>query len=204
MCLCIVALIAFTIAASVLDFPEPVTPVTSTMPRSASASFVITGGSCSDSTVGTCERNHAHHDHEARPLPQDVDAEAPDAGGAPRAVVVEDLVDPLPDLLVVNQPERDRLRLLRSQRLLRERDEAAIDTCAKDVAGLDVEVGRSAIDSRLDDLFHEWIVRGFSSRRPCPRGSGADRRAGIAPSCRGTARARAPRTVAAIWLPHAA
>ena len=31
---------------------EPVTPVTSTIPRSASASFEITGGSCSVSTVG--------------------------------------------------------------------------------------------------------------------------------------------------------
>ena len=52
MCLCIVELITFTIAASVLDFPEPVTPVTRTIPRSASASFEISAEACSVSTVG--------------------------------------------------------------------------------------------------------------------------------------------------------
>jgi len=47
-----------------------------------------------------------------------------------------------------------RLGLVRSQRLLRQGDEAPIDARAKYVTGLDVQVGRAAIDSRLDDLFH--------------------------------------------------
>ena len=39
------------IAASVVDLPEPVVPVTSTMPRCSSASAAITGGSASSSIV---------------------------------------------------------------------------------------------------------------------------------------------------------
>jgi hypothetical protein len=61
----------------------------------------------------------------------------------------------------VNQPERDRLRLLRSERLLRERDEPAIDTCAEDVACLDMQVRRPTIDRRLDDLFPESELYGI-------------------------------------------
>ena len=41
------------IAAMVLDLPEPVTPVTRIMPRSASAMVFRTGGSVSFSKVGT-------------------------------------------------------------------------------------------------------------------------------------------------------
>ena len=43
----------FNIAASVVDLPEPVVPVTRIRPRSSSAIFLSTGGSCSSSTVGT-------------------------------------------------------------------------------------------------------------------------------------------------------
>ena len=39
------------IAASVVDLPEPVVPVSRTMPRSSSASSRMTGGSWSSSTV---------------------------------------------------------------------------------------------------------------------------------------------------------
>ena len=40
-------------AASVVDLPEPVVPVSSTIPRSSSASSVTTGGSASSSIVLT-------------------------------------------------------------------------------------------------------------------------------------------------------
>ena len=53
MCARVVSLIWRMIAASVDDFPDPVTPVTSTRPRSYSAIDLTTGGSPSDSTVGT-------------------------------------------------------------------------------------------------------------------------------------------------------
>ena len=39
------------IAASVVDLPEPVVPVSSTIPRSSSARSLITGGSESSSIV---------------------------------------------------------------------------------------------------------------------------------------------------------
>ena len=51
MCLCCEALMRSIIAASVVDFPEPVVPVTRMIPRSSSASSPITGGSWSCSTV---------------------------------------------------------------------------------------------------------------------------------------------------------
>jgi hypothetical protein len=50
-CLGIVVLMWSIIAASVVDLPEPVVPVTSTMPRSSSASSLIAHGSASSSIV---------------------------------------------------------------------------------------------------------------------------------------------------------
>ena len=51
MCLRIVRFMWSIIAASVVDLPEPVVPVSRMIPRSSSASSVMTGGSCSSSTV---------------------------------------------------------------------------------------------------------------------------------------------------------
>ena len=53
MCRGLVSLIWSIIAASVVDFPEPVVPVSRISPRSSSASSVITGGSPSSSSVRT-------------------------------------------------------------------------------------------------------------------------------------------------------
>ena len=49
MCLDIVSFMWSIIAASVVDLPEPVVPVSSTIPRSSSASSRTTGGSVSSS-----------------------------------------------------------------------------------------------------------------------------------------------------------
>ena len=51
MCLLVVKFMWSIIAASVVDLPEPVVPVSSTIPRSSSASSVTTGGSASSSIV---------------------------------------------------------------------------------------------------------------------------------------------------------
>jgi len=51
MCLGCEALIRSIMAASVVDLPEPVVPVTRMIPRSSSASSPMTGGSLSSSTV---------------------------------------------------------------------------------------------------------------------------------------------------------
>ena len=51
MCLLIVWLMWSIIAASVVDLPEPVVPVTRTIPRSSSASSRTTVGSASSSIV---------------------------------------------------------------------------------------------------------------------------------------------------------
>jgi len=47
---------------------------------------------------------------------------------------------------------RDRLRLLRRQAMLREGHQFPVDAGAEHVPGLDVEIGRPAVDRRLDDL----------------------------------------------------
>ena len=51
MCLLVVSFMWSIIAASVVDLPEPVVPVSSTIPRSSSASSFTTGGSDSSSIV---------------------------------------------------------------------------------------------------------------------------------------------------------
>ena len=53
MCLAFVSLIWSMIAASVVDFPEPVVPVSRTSPRSSSARSLIAGGNPSSDTVFT-------------------------------------------------------------------------------------------------------------------------------------------------------
>ena len=50
MCLCIVRFMWSIIAASVVDLPEPVVPVSRMIPRSSSASRVTAGGRLSSST----------------------------------------------------------------------------------------------------------------------------------------------------------
>src|SRR4029077_906913 len=84
--------------------------------------------------------------------------ESPDAGHAPRAVVVPQLVEPGTVLVVGNEVLGDGPRLLRREPLLRERHELAVDAGAEHVPGLDVEVGRVAVDRRLDDLLDPTLV----------------------------------------------
>ena len=45
--------------AAIVDvFPDPVGPVSNTRPCLRSIRFAMTGGRCSDSTVGTCAGNN--------------------------------------------------------------------------------------------------------------------------------------------------
>src|SRR5207253_3494268 len=83
---------------------------------------------------------------------QDVHAEPPDAGHAPGAVVIAQSVETGAVLVAGDQVLRDRLGLLRRQAVLRQRHQLAVDAGAEHVSGLDVEVGRPAVDRRLDDL----------------------------------------------------
>ena len=76
MCSARVSLIRSMIAASVDDLPEPVGPVTSTMPFLSVAISPSAAGRFSSASVGIVRRDHAHHDREGAALPEDVDAEA--------------------------------------------------------------------------------------------------------------------------------
>src|SRR5207237_7458494 len=77
----------------------------------------------------------------------------------PGAVVVPQLVEPGPVLVVGDEVLSDSPGLLRREPLLGERDELAVDPGAEHVPRLDVEVGRVAVDRRLDDLLDATLVR---------------------------------------------
>ena len=79
------ALMWSTIAASVVDLPEPVTPVTRTSPRSSSAISSRTGGRFS-SSMAEADRDGTPDDRDRPALPEGVDAEARGAGDGEREV----------------------------------------------------------------------------------------------------------------------
>jgi hypothetical protein len=97
-----------TIAASVVDLPEPVTPVTSTMPRSALAIAASAGRQPELFERRDVDRHQAHDDRERAPLPHDVHAEPPEPRRRPRAVVVRQVVDARAVGLGGSSPTRSR------------------------------------------------------------------------------------------------
>src|SRR5690606_40414077 len=123
-------------------------------------------------------------DHDGPALPQDVAAEAADAGRAPGAVVIEELVAAVP------VPRRDELesdlaRLIGAQSLFCERHQLAVHARPEHVTGLDVQVGCAALDRGLEDLDHAerplWGARAGGRRTGERRGAErrARRRSGI-------------------------
>ena len=79
MCLCIVRFMWSIIAASVVDLPEPVVPVSRMMPRSSSASWRITGGSDELLDRLDVDRDRAQDERDEALLAEGVDAEAGEA-----------------------------------------------------------------------------------------------------------------------------
>ena len=71
-----VELMRSTMAASVVDLPEPVVPVTSTSPRCSSQIFSITRGRFSSSDRANLRGDHAQHHAHVAALLEHVDAEA--------------------------------------------------------------------------------------------------------------------------------
>ena len=69
-------------AASVEDFPEPVGPVTRTMPLRRCTISSSCGGRFNCSKAGNGIGNHAHDDGVGAALAKDIDAEAGEAGEA--------------------------------------------------------------------------------------------------------------------------
>ena len=86
------SLMWLTIAASVVDLPEPVGPVTSTMPRGWSAISAKIFGAFSSSSDRTLRRNRPHHRGRAAVLHERVDAEAREARDREREVALEVLL----------------------------------------------------------------------------------------------------------------
>ncbi len=89
-------------------------------------------------------------------LLQDVHPEAAHARCPPGAVVVGELVDPIPVLLVRDQLHGHLPDLVVRQALLRLGDQVAVDARAEVVAGLHVKIRRPGFDRRLEDLDHNF------------------------------------------------
>jgi len=77
-------------------------------------------------------------------------------------VEITDLVDPGTIRVAAHELEGDGLGLIRRQPLLGECHQLPVDPGAKNIAGLYVEVGRTALDRRLDDFFHVCSNRHLS------------------------------------------
>src|SRR5262249_25260377 len=86
-------------------------------------------------------------------------AEPAHARHAPRTIEVPEPIDLRPILLAADELECDGAGLVWREALLGERHQLAVDAGAKDVSGLDVKVGGSSLDGRLDDLFHVRSLR---------------------------------------------
>src|SRR5262249_75579 len=69
-------------------------------------------------------------------------------------------------VLVAHQVQRDCSRLLRREVLLGQGDQLSVNARAEHVAGLDVQVRRTAIHRRLDDLLHSQYPARLSTTFP--------------------------------------
>ena len=156
MCFCIVRFMWSIIAASVVDLPEPVVPVSRMIPRCSLASLVTASGSPSSSTDLIDDRDRAHDDRDRSALQEGVDAEAPEAlHGVGEVDLVLSLE--LGDLLGVQQHLRQRLaRVLREQPLgAGDRLEVAVEADQRIRGDLEVKVGalgRDQVPQRVIEI----------------------------------------------------
>src|SRR6478735_56415 len=153
MCSARSVLILSSIAASVVDLPEPVGPVTRTRPRGRSASLASTAG-------GAALREH-------------VAAEAAGALDAEREVELEGLLEAL--LLGVRAHAVDQLLGLgRRHRRQVQPLQLAVDADLRRRVGGDVQIRSAQFDGRLEELWQRWQRHSDSvpcKARPVPTGT---------------------------------
>ena len=145
-----VALMWSIIAASVVDLPEPVVPVTRMRPRCSRGDLLEDLRQHELLDGLDPEGDDAEHHADGAALLEDVDAEAAEAGDAVGEVDLVGLLELLL-LVVVHDPERHPRDLLGRQAAgVLQRDERAVDAEHRRQAGLEVDVagagpaGRSA------------------------------------------------------------
>ena len=138
------------IAASVVDFPEPVGPVTSTRPRGLSAIFAIDVRQPELLEGLDRERDLSDDHRDAAALLEAVAAEAREVLDAEREIELVVHLEPL--LLVLGEDGvRELQRVLRRQHVLEVRvRDVAVDAQLRALAGGDVQVGRVPLDHLLE------------------------------------------------------
>ena len=173
-------LILSIIAASVVDLPEPVGPVTSTRPRLRSVKLSITSGMPSDSRDLISHGIIRMHGAERLALLEDVDAEPGVTGDRVREVELEVLLERLPLALGHHAVQRG-LQLLGGQRgVTREDLHLAADPDGGRGAEGQVEVGATG----LEDV-HEQVVEHEAGGALVRRASGGRGRGSLRGGLRG-------------------
>ncbi len=138
-------------------------------PRSFSASPSQAAGAPSCSNVGMMKRDRPHDDRERPLLTVDVDAEAADAGGLVRAVVLADGRQAVEDRAVSDEMPREVVGVRRLQRLCAKVDDVAADSRAGRLAHLEVDVTRLGRHGLAQELLQVRFVRVRAHRRETHR-----------------------------------
>ena len=163
-----------TMAASVVDLPEPVGPVTSMSPLGCSAWCPRTAGSPRSSSVGTVGRDDAQRRGQPARVAVDVDPEAAQALHLVREVDRAAVRSSSRDLPLVHALEQDLLEVLGREFAEADAVQDAGDADARQLPGDQVQV-RSAL---LDGEFEERVEARRHVRLPrAGRARGRGRRA---------------------------
>ena len=180
-----VELMRSTMAASVVDLPEPVVPVTSTRPRCSSQILSITRGRFSSSDGANLGGDHAQHHAHVAALLEDVDAEAPQSGHAVGHVQLGGFLEFLL-LAVGHHAERHRQHLFRRDarhvglRDSARRPRANRGGCRPSDAGRRPSVRpRGAADRQCSSAIRHHPARGASNSK-LASGMGGNKRTGAA------------------------
>ena len=152
-----------TIAASVVDLPEPVVPVSSTIPRSSSASVRITSGQAEVVDGADLERDRAAGDRDGVALAEGVDAEAREAGDRVGEVGLADALELLEQLRVLDDLAERALGVLGFEGLgALDRAQLAVDADHRRRRNLDVQIRALVVDQvaqRFVDVEHQDLYR---------------------------------------------
>ena len=165
----------FTIAASVVDLPEPVGPVTSTMPRGLSASSAKILGALSCSSVRILRRNGPEHRAGAAVLVEGVDAKARQAVDLEREVALQRFLVGLA-LRVVHDVVHHGVHLLVVERVDVDAAHVAVHADHRRQAGRQVQVGSLVLDGERQQLGNVHGGMSVDSSRVLSGAAGAARR----------------------------
>ena len=151
MCAFSLWLISSTIAASVVDLPEPVGPVTSTMPRGSRAIVLKISGVLRSASEMTLLGITRKDDAGPARLPKHIDAKARDSLYLVRKILVPALVEALPDEIARNRA-REAFGVVERERRALDNLHIAVQAHHRRQAGRNVEVRGLVFDRESEKI----------------------------------------------------